>query len=314
LVKSNKTVLITGGAGFIGSHIADRCLAEGYRVLVLDDLSRGRLKNVPKGITFLHSNICDPSILTIFQKEKPAIVFHLAAQISVHNSLRNPVDDAKVNTLGTINLLHAAKTVGIEKFIYSSTGGALYGEPEYIPCDESHPINPLSPYGQSKYFGEQYLELYHRLFQLNYVSLRYSNVYGPRQDPKGEAGVIGIFVNAMLKKQSPDIFGDGSQTRDFVHVSDVVNANMLALTDAANGAYNIGTGIETSVTNLYRKLCEILRFKKEPNYLPARRSDVSNIALNSGKALADIGWKPEIRFQDGLAMTTAYIEANRNTD
>ncbi len=314
MVAPKKTVLITGGAGFIGSHLAERCLSADYRVLVIDDLSTGRLQNIQKGITFLHSNICDSSIIDIFQKEQPDIVFHLAAQISLQKSLRNPMEDAKSNTLGTINLLHAAKTVGVDKFIYSSTGGALYGEPEYSPCDENHPISPLSPYGQSKYFGEQYLELYSRLFRLNYVSLRYANVYGPRQDPKGEAGVIGIFANNMLDKQTPQIFGDGTQTRDFVYVSDVVNANMLAISDRASGAYNIGTGIETSVISMYRELSKIFHFKKEPNYLPARTSEVSKISLDSTKALTDMGWKPEVEFQIGLANTAEFIRNNRNAN
>ena len=304
--------MITGGAGFIGSHLAERCLAEGHRVIAIDNLSTGRLGNIQKGITFLHADICDPSITTIFQKEKPDIVFHLAAQISLQNSLRNPVQDAQTNTLGTINLLHASKTVGIQKFIYSSTGGALYGEPEYFPCDENHPITPLSPYGQSKYFGEQYIQLYSRIFRLNYVSLRYSNIYGPRQDPKGEAGVVAIFTNNMLGKQTPNIFGDGSQTRDFLYVSDVVNANILALSEKANGAYNIGSGIETSVISLYRELSELLHFKKEPAYRPARTSEVSRIALDSTKALTEMGWKPEVELQKGLAITAEYIAANRN--
>ncbi|MQF64889.1 NAD-dependent epimerase/dehydratase family protein [SAR202 cluster bacterium AC-409-J13_OGT_754m] len=312
MVTSRKTVLITGGAGFIGSHLAERCLAEGHRVIAIDNLSTGRLGNIEKGITFLHADICDPSITTIFQKEKPDIVFHLAAQISLQNSLRNPIQDAQTNTLGTINLLHASKTVGIQKFIYSSTGGALYGEPEYFPCDENHPITPLSPYGQSKYFGEQYIQLYSRLFRLNYVSLRYSNIYGPRQDPKGEAGVVAIFTNNMLDKKTPTIFGDGSQTRDFLYVSDVVNANILALSEKANGAYNIGSGIETSVISLYRELSALLHFKKEPDYRPARTSEVSRIALDSTKALTEMGWKPEVELQKGLAITAEYIAANRN--
>jgi len=314
LVAPKKTVLITGGAGFIGSHLAERCLSADYRVLVIDDLSTGRLQNIQKGVTFLHSNICDSSIIDIFQKEQPDIVFHLAAQISLQKSLRNPMEDAKSNTLGTINLLHAAKTVGVDKFIYSSTGGALYGEPEYSPCDENHPIRPLSPYGQSKYFGEQYLELYSRLFRLNYVSLRYANVYGPRQDPQGEAGVIGIFANNMLDKRTPQIFGDGTQTRDFIYVSDVVNANMLAISDRASGAYNIGTGIETSVISMYRELSKIFHFKKEPYYLPARTSEVSNISLDSTKALTDMGWKPEVEFQIGLGNTAEFIRNNRNAN
>ena len=197
-MAQTKTALVTGGAGFIGSHLVDRLLSMEYKVVVVDNLSTGKLKNLNPGATFHHIDITNSSVSEVFQREEPDLVFHLAAQTSVPHSTKDPVTDGEINVLGTLRLLEAARRCGIEKFIYSSTGGAMYGEPESNPCSDQHPVAPLSPYGLSKYLGEQYLELYWRLHRLNYVSLRYGNVYGPRQDPHGEAGVVAIFTQAML--------------------------------------------------------------------------------------------------------------------
>ena len=268
-----KTALVTGGAGFIGSHLVDRLLSLEYKVVVADNLSTGKLKNLNPAATFHHVDISHSSVFEVFQREEPDLVFHLAAQTSVTHSTRDPIKDGEINVLGTLRLLEAARRCGIEKFIYSSTGGALYGDPESNPCSDAHPVAPLSPYGLSKYLGEQYLELYRRLHRLNYVSLRYGNVYGPRQDSHGEAGVVAIFTQAMLDGKQPQIFGDGNQERDFVCVEDVVEANILAINRGNGTAYNIGTGQGTSVNRIFELLKKITTYKWDPNAVrggPAR--------------------------------------------
>ena len=303
-----KTVLVTGGAGFIGSHLVDRLLELGHRVVVLDDLSSGRLANLPSRINFHHSDINEANLDETFSRENPQLVFHLAAQVSVSTSMRNPLLDAEANILGTLRLLEASRRHGVEKFIYSSTGGALYGDPEYLPCDEDHPIRPLSPYGLAKSVCEKYLELYSNIFMLNYASLRYGNVYGPRQDPHGEAGVIAIFSQAMLEGNQPVIFGSGDQERDFVYVQDVVDANLMAIDEDVTGAYNIGSGESASVNTIFRMLRDIYHFRKTPLKSPARLGDVQKISLNSEKSLRDMGWRPKTGLDEGLAMTAEYFK------
>ena len=267
-----KTALVTGGAGFIGSHLVDRLLSLGHKVVVIDNLSTGKLKNLNPSATFHHLDITQPSVTEVFQREQPDLVFHLAAQVSVTQSTRDPFHDSDVNVFGTLRLLEAARKCGIEKFIYSSTGGALYGDPETDPCSEEHPVLPVSPYGMSKYIAELYLDLYHRLYQINFTTLRYGNVYGPRQEAHGEAGVVAIFTQAMLEGHQPQIFGDGNQERDFVFVDDVVDANMLAINKGNGGSFNIGTGEKTSVNQIFESLpkhsnwswADLIQFKKKP--------------------------------------------------
>lgn len=303
-----KTVLVTGGAGFIGSHLVDRLLELGHRVVVLDDLSSGRLANLSNRINFHHTDINEANLDETFSRENPQLVFHLAAQVSVSTSMRNPLMDAEANILGTLRLLEASRHHGVEKFIYSSTGGALYGDPDYLPCDEDHPIRPLSPYGLAKSVSEKYLELYSKMFILNYAALRYGNVYGPRQDPNGEAGVIAIFSQAMLEGKQPVIYGSGEQERDFVYVQDVVDANLLAIDDNVTGAYNIGSGESTSVNRIYQMLRDLYRFRKKPLKSPARLGDVQKISLNSEKSLREMGWRPRTGLQEGLEMTADYFK------
>jgi UDP-glucose 4-epimerase len=243
----------------------------------------------------------------VFQRERPNLVFHLAAQVSVIQSTRDPVGDAQTNLLGTLHLLEAARRYGIEKFIFSSTGGALYGEPETNPCSEEHPIVLLSPYGMSKHQAEQYLDLYHRLYRLNYTTLRYGNVYGPRQDPHGEAGVVAIFAQAMLEGMQTQIFGDGGQERDFIYVDDVVEANICATTRGDGQAINISTGEGTSVNRIFQALRDITGYQGAPVYRPPRLGEVYRISLDWGKAGRELGWAPQVGLEEGLRRTVEYF-------
>ena len=312
-MAQTKTALVTGGAGFIGSHLVDRLLSLEYRVVVVDNLSTGKLKNLNPGATFHHADIIHPSVKDVLQREEPDLVFHLAAQISVANSTRDPVNDGEINVIGTLRLLEAARRCGIEKFIYSSTGGALYGHPETTPCGDDHPVAPLSPYGMSKYLSEKYLELYRQLHRLNYVTLRYGNVYGPRQDPHGEAGVVAIFTQAMLDGKQPQIFGDGSQERDFVSVDDVVEANICAIHRGEGTAYNIGTGQGTSVNRIFELLQSILGYRWDAEHGPSRLGEVYQISLDSSRAAEELGWTPQTDLEDGLRQTVEYFRQTVRT-
>ena len=302
-----KTALVTGGAGFIGSHLVDRLLKEGHKVAVIANLSTGKLKNLNSGATFYHVDITHPSVQDIFQREQPDVVFHLAAQISVSESTKAPVHDGEINVIGTLRLLEAVRRSGIEKFIYSSTGGALYGDPTVNPCAEQTPIIPLSPYGLSKYLAEQYVELYHRLHHLNYSILRYGNVYGPRQDPHGEAGVVAIFSRAMLEGKQPKIFGEGDQERDFVYVDDVVDANMCVMTKGDCAAYNIGTGQGTNVNYIYESLRHITKYKWDAEHRTARPGEVYKMRLECKKAYDELGWAPQVSLEEGLERTAEFF-------
>ena len=309
-MTGGRSALVTGGAGFIGSHMVDRLLEEGYRVIIVDDLSSGKLKNVNHHATFHHMSITRPALLEVFNREKPDLVFHMAAQSSVSRSTKDPILDSEVNVLGTLRLLEAARRSGVEKIIYSCTGGALYGDPLSVPCPDDAAVVPISPYGMSKYVAEQYLEYYRRQYLVNYTSLRYGNVYGPRQDPKGEAGVVAIFISAMLNGSRPVIFGDGGQERDFVAVADVVEANMAAI-DRGNGkAMNIATGELTSVNRLFEMLKEITGFRWDASHSPARAGDVYRISLDCSLAAEELGWTPRTTLADGLASTVEYMDGN----
>ncbi|MCI0780275.1 MAG: SDR family oxidoreductase [Chloroflexi bacterium] len=305
-----KTALVTGGAGFIGSHLVDRLVSQGFRVVVIDNLSTGKLKNLNPAATFHHVDITNKSVVEVFQREQPDLVFHLAAQASVSASTKDPIQDSDINVMGTLRLLEAARRCGIEKFIYSSTGGALYGEPQYTPCDENHPIVPLSPYALSKYVGELYLQLYHRLYLLNYTTLRYGNVYGPRQEPHGEAGVVAIFTQAMLEGKQPQIFGDGNQERDFVYIDDVVEANLAAIERGDADAFNIGTGEKTSVNRIFESIQSIIKYRWGPEHGPARPGEVYQISLDGSKAARELGWTPKATLEEGLGQTVEYFREN----
>ena len=302
--------LVTGGAGFIGSHLVDGLLDSGYDVAVVDNLSSGQLRNVNHQATFYHAELNDVRLTQIVQRERPEIVFHLAAQSSVRQSAIDPVADADANVMGTIRLIAAAASEGVEKFIFSSTGGAIYGDPETIPCDEDTPINPLTPYALSKYVGEQYLELFNETYGLDYTILRYANVYGPGQNPDGEAGVIAIFTGMMLSERRPQIFGDGLQERDFVYVSDVVQANLAAIDKGHGRTYNIGTGQQVSVARIYEMLQQITEFDQEPDYRPRRTGEVLHIALDSSRAEKELKWAPKVSLEEGLRRSVEYVRAS----
>ena len=302
--------LVTGGAGFIGSHLVDGLLDDGYDVAVVDNLSSGQLRNVNHRATFYHAELNDVRLNQIVQRERPEFVFHLAAQSSVRKSAIDPVADADANVMGTIRLIAAAASEGVEKFIFSSTGGAIYGDPETIPCDEDTPVNPLTPYALSKYVGEQYLELFNETYGLDYTILRYANVYGPGQNPDGEAGVIAIFTGMMLSERRPHIYGDGLQERDFVYVSDVVQANLAAINKGHGRTYNIGTGEQVSVARIYEMLQEFTEFDQEPDYRPGRTGEVLNIALDSTRAEKELKWAPEVSLEDGLRRSVEYVKAS----
>ena len=313
-MAEGKAALVTGGAGFIGSHLVDCLIGNGYHVAVVDNLSSGKLRNVNPAATFYHQDITQASLQEIFQRENPDIVFHLAAQISVTESSRDPLTDGETNVIGTLRLLEASRRSGVEKFIYSSTGGALYGDPLANPCSEETLIDPLSPYGMSKFLGEKYVELYYRLHQVNYTILRYGNVYGPRQDPHGEAGVIAIFSQAMCDGRQPQIYGTGDQERDFVFVQDVVRANMLAIEDGDRTIYNIGTGIGTSINELFMELRQITSYKWDAEHMPARPGEVYKIYLNSDKAFSELGWGPKSDLIEGLEKTIEFFRRVASTN
>jgi len=302
-------ILVTGGAGFIGSHVVDTYIAEGHEVAVVDDLSTGFRENVNPKARFYGANICDAKAIgEIFRRERPEVVNHHAAQMDVRHSVIDPVFDATTNILGSLNLILASAKHQVRKFIYISTGGAIYGEPKYLPVDEDHSVNPESQYGISKHTVEHYLYLYKRQSDLPYTILRYPNVYGPRQNPKGEAGVIAIFIGKMLEGVTPTIFGDGEQVRDYLHVNDIVRANSLALVKGNNDFYNIGSGVGTTVNELYRLLSKLLSFRPAPKYAPPRTGEVQRIYLDAKKAKQELGWKAEIPVEQGLRLTVEWAK------
>jgi UDP-glucose 4-epimerase len=300
-------VLVTGGAGFIGSNVVDKLINRDYEVAIIDDLSTGRLENLNERARFYKVDICSPELEGIFRKEMPEIVNHHAAQIDVRRSLDNPILDAQINIMGSLNLLGCCQKYGAKKVIYASTGGAIYGEPESLPASEDCSIKPLSPYGVNKYIVEKYLPLYRQNYNLDYTILRYGNVYGPRQDPHGEAGVVAMFIEGMLRGKRPIVFGDGEQTRDFVYVDDVVNANLFVLDDGDGGIFNIGTGHPTSVNELFKLLKEILKYNNQPLYGNERPGEIRNIYLDITRAQRNIGWRPEVGLEEGLVRTIRWL-------
>jgi len=303
-------ILVTGGAGFIGSHVVDALLAAGAEVAVVDNLATGHKENLSRAAPFNQLDLQDASLLEVFRSQRPETVVHLAAQSSVAVSMRDPALDARSNILGAINLLRCCQETGVGKLVYASTGGALYGEPVYLPCDENHPIQPLSYYALSKHTVERYLQLCGATAGLRYVILRLANVYGPRQDPQGEAGVVAIFANLMLRGQPPTIFGDGEQTRDFIYVGDVARACLLALERGEGQAYNIGTGTRTSVNTIFKQLAQLTGYRPSVEaaaYKPARPGEVRHIALSPQKAAQELGWRPQVALAEGLQSTVSYF-------
>jgi UDP-glucose 4-epimerase len=299
-------VIVTGGAGFIGSHVAGRLLQSGHDVAIIDDLSTGHRENVPVEASFYECDIRDERVAAIFAEVRPNAVCHLAAQMSVRVSIEEPRRDASINVEGSINLLEAAIRTTRPKIIYASTGGAIYGEPRYLPCDESHPIVPMSHYGISKHTVEHYLELYAGLYDLDYTALRLPNVYGPRQDPHGEAGVVSIFAGLMLAGSPVTIFGDGAQERDFVYVSDVARAFDLALTQGSRASINLGSGRGTSVLEIRDELDRLVG-NSETRFRPARAGEVYQIYLTGERAATLLGWRPDVGLAEGLGQTLAWV-------
>jgi UDP-glucose 4-epimerase len=311
-MEATLKVLVTGGAGFIASNLADRLIADGHKVAIIDNLSTGSKANLNPKAAFYEMDITDKALAKVFEKEKPDIVNHHAAQIDVRRSVREPAFDAGVNILGSINIIENCVKHRVKKMIYISSGGAMYGEPKYVPADENHPVIPLCPYGISKHTVEHYVELAHILDGLTYTVLRYANVYGPRQDPHGEAGVVGIFSENLLNGLDCTIFGDGSKTRDYVYIDDIVEANVLAMTKGDNEAFNIGRGIETTDFEIFDNVRKSLGMKVEPKYADKRKGEIDRIALTAAKAKKILGWEPKISIEEGIRRAAAFYRKKLN--
>ena len=299
---------VTGGAGFIGSNLVDALVDRGDEVTVLDDLSTGRRENLEhaleRGGELIEGDIRDAAGLAgVLERVRPDVVFHLAAQIDVRRSVAETAFDARVNVEGTINVLEGARGAGVRRVVNTSTGGAIYGEGRILPAPEDHPVAPEAPYGQSKFAAEGYCDLYTRLHGLSTVSLRYGNVFGPRQDPLGEAGVVAIFCGRLLAGERPTIFGDGRQTRDYVYVGDVVEANLVAAASDVSGPVNIGRAEPVSVLDLVASLGRIAGRDLDPELAPRRPGEVQDIHLDTSRALAELGWEPRVGLDEGLERT-----------
>ena len=303
-------ILVTGGAGFIASHVVDRYIELGHQVAVVDNLSTGRRENLNPEAGFYEVDITNADELeAVFERERPEIVNHHAAQMDVRRSVEDPFFDAQTNIIGSLNVIQSSARAGVQKVVYASTGGAIYGELQYSPADERHPVRPLSPYGISKHAVEHYLFLYKHLESLDYTVLRYANVYGPRQNPYGEAGVVAIFGKLMLTGQQPTIFGDGTDTRDYVFVGDVVEANQVALGAGAGEIFNISTGQATSVQQIFAAVAHAVGYDGQPAHAPARAGDLRHNVLDSSKAQGALGWRPRVGLAEGIALTIEYLRA-----
>lgn len=301
-------ILVTGGAGFIASHIVDKYLEFGHNVIVIDNLSTGRLENLNPKAKFYQMDITDPMIEQIFKSTSIDVVNHHAAQIDVRISVANPLFDAKVNIVGGINLYECCRKYGVKKIIFASSGGTIYGEQKYFPADENHPLQPCSPYGISKLTNEKYLYYYKEIFGIKFVALRYANVYGPRQNPHGEAGVIAIFSKKFLKNEQPVINGDGKNTRDYVFIDDVVEANVLALDEKLSGSFNIGTGVEHDVITIFNALKKISSSKHKPVFGPAKSGEQRRSCLDFRLFQKLTGWTPKTSLEEGLTHTVEFFK------
>ncbi|HEY4662072.1 MAG TPA: NAD-dependent epimerase/dehydratase family protein [Candidatus Humimicrobiaceae bacterium] len=297
-------VLITGGAGFIGSNVADGLLEKKHRVVIVDDLSNGKKENIPGGARFYRCDIRSKKLYSIFKAEKPEVVIHNAAQLSVRVSVENPLMDADINVMGGLNVIQACHTYNVNKIIFASSGGTVYGEQKYFPADEEHPTRPISPYGVAKLATENYLYYFYKTYGLKYISLRYGNIYGPRQDPYGEAGVVAIFSSKIIKGENPIINGDGLQTRDYVYVGDVVDVNIRTMESDFTGSLNVGTEKETTVVELFKILREVSgKSDVEEVHGPVKEGEQRRSQLSYGLAKKILGWQPGMSLEEGLKLT-----------
>ncbi len=300
-------ILVTGGAGFIGSHLVDRLVREGHTVSVVDNLVTGKKRNLNREAKFYKTDIRSSTISKIFERERPEVVAHYAAQMDVRHSVADPIFDANVNIVGLLNIVQNAVKFGVRRVLFASSGGAVYGEQEVFPAPENHPTRPLSPYGITKITGEYYLYFYKQVSGLDYAAFRYGNVYGPRQDPHGEAGVIAIFSEKLLRGEQPVIYGTGKQTRDYVYVDDVVEANLLALDRPTTDAFNVGTGRETSVNELFRLLVRLTGSKAKETHGPERPGEQFRSVVDASKIGRVLGWAPKVPLEEGLRRTVEYF-------
>ncbi len=305
-------IIVTGGAGFIGSNIVDAFIENGHDVTVVDDLSSGSLDNLSPNAKFIKSDIRDLAIGKVFDENKFDVMVHLAAQMDVRHSVADPMFDASVNIVGTLNLLQNCIRTSVKKVVFSSTGGAIYGEQDYFPADEKHPTRPLSPYGIAKLAVEKYLFFYEAVYGMKYVVLRYANVYGPRQNPHGEAGVVAIFTSKLLVGQEPMINGDGTQTRDYTYVGDVVRANVLALNHDSSDIFNIGTAKETDVNVLYEKLCLASGSSIRAKRGPAKAGEQRRSVIDFSKARKVLNWEPKVDLDKGLRLTVEFFKTKKS--
>jgi UDP-glucose 4-epimerase len=309
--------LVTGGAGFIGSNLCDRLLTEGHKVVAVDDLTMGRIANLAEarsrggGFTFEHVDIRSEGLRAVFDRHRPEVVMHLAAQISVRQAVEDPINDASVNLIGLLHVLRCAVAVGTRKVVFASSGGTIYGEPRKLPVAETarRGSRPDSPYGISKKAAELYLEWFRRQHGLDYAALALANVYGPRQDPNGEGGVVAIFGSAMLEGRQPTVFGDGQQTRDYVYVDDVVHAFALAADRGSHDLLNVGTGVETSVNDLFKRMAKIAGYRGDPAHAEARAGEARRSALDPSRAERVLGWRAWTPLDRGLTATVAWLQS-----
>lgn len=303
-------ILVTGGAGFIASHIVDAYISAGHDVVIIDDMSKGQQRNINPKAKFVKMGVQDKSLIELFEEERFDVINHHAAQMDVRISVENPVFDADVNIIGGINLFESAKRTDVKKIIFASSGGTVYGEQDYFPADEKHPTGPISPYGISKLTSEHYLNYYSLIHGVKFVAFRYANIYGPRQNPYGEAGVVAIFAKKMLMNEEPIINGNGEKTRDYVFVGDVVKANLLALENDFEGIYNIGTAQETDVNYLFRKINEYVGNNTPEVHGPDKKGEQIRSVLSYDKIREDHKWIPSVNIDQGLMQTVEWFKEN----